>query len=41
LKSNAASFGATELGDLAGAGAAVSHIAEEFGGARAALATRG
>jgi GAF domain-containing protein/DNA-binding response OmpR family regulator len=54
LKSNAASFGATELrelcaaleaharaGDLAGAGEAVSRIAQEFDGARAALATRG
>jgi signal transduction histidine kinase/CheY-like chemotaxis protein/putative methionine-R-sulfoxide reductase with GAF domain len=54
LKSNAASFGATELsqhcaaleaqaraGDLAGAGEAVSRIAAEFDGARAALATRG
>ncbi|HUO74701.1 MAG TPA: response regulator, partial [Solirubrobacteraceae bacterium] len=54
LKSNAASFGATELcehcaaleararaGDLAGADQAVSRIAREFDGARAALATRG
>jgi CheY-like chemotaxis protein len=54
LKSNAASFGATELaqhcgalegrargGDLAGADDAVSRIAEEFAGVRAALATRG
>ena len=54
LKSNAASFGATELsercaaleararaGDLAGAGEAVSRIAQEFDGARAALATQG
>jgi signal transduction histidine kinase/CheY-like chemotaxis protein len=54
LKSNAASFGATELaehcaalesqaraGDIAGAGEAVSRIAREFDGTRAALATRG
>jgi GAF domain-containing protein/DNA-binding response OmpR family regulator len=54
LKSNAASFGATELaercaalesqaraGDLASAGEAVSRIAQEFDGARAALATQG
>jgi HPt (histidine-containing phosphotransfer) domain-containing protein len=54
LKSNAASFGATELaehcaaleararaGDIAGAGEAVSRIAQEFDGARAALATPG
>jgi HPt (histidine-containing phosphotransfer) domain-containing protein len=54
LKSNAASFGATELaqhcaaletraraGDLAGANDAVSRIAQEFDGARAALAKRG
>jgi HPt (histidine-containing phosphotransfer) domain-containing protein len=54
LKSNAASFGATELaehcaaleaqaraGDLADAGTAVSRIAQEFDGARAALATQG
>jgi GAF domain-containing protein/DNA-binding response OmpR family regulator len=53
LKSNAASFGATELaercaaleararaGDLAGAGEAVGRIAQEFDGARAALATQ-
>jgi HPt (histidine-containing phosphotransfer) domain-containing protein len=54
LKSNAASFGATELselcaaleararaGELGGAAEAVSRIAGEFDGARAALATRG
>jgi CheY-like chemotaxis protein len=54
LKSNAASFGATELaehcaaleaqaraGDLAGVDEAVSRIAQEFDGARAALATQG
>ncbi|MBI1816956.1 MAG: GAF domain-containing protein [Deltaproteobacteria bacterium] len=54
LKSNAASFGATELaehcaaleaqaraGDVAGAGEAVSRIAQEFDGARAALASQG
>jgi CheY-like chemotaxis protein len=54
LKSNAASFGATELaqhcaaleararaGDVSGAGDAVRRIAEEFEGARTALATRG
>jgi CheY-like chemotaxis protein len=54
LKSNAASFGATELaqhcaalegaaraGELAGADDAVSRIAAEFAGVRAALSTRG
>ena len=54
LKSNAASFGATELaeqcaalevraraGEIDGVGDAVTRIAREFDGARAALATRG
>ena len=54
LKSNAASFGASDLsehcaaleararaGDLAGADETVTRIAQEFDGARAALATQG